>query len=142
LIDFGLALDISETKGIVCRYGGTPLYSAPELLKRQPYDGSKADIWAVGVAFSIMLFGLSVVSECSIPLSEYPFSSHFILPFDLLSLLSVETSDLVLKMLVINPQERASVSQLLAHPALFKISTPTTVGGNYDSDDEFDEFDD
>ena len=28
---------------------GTPSYMAPEIIKKKPYDGTKADVWALGV---------------------------------------------------------------------------------------------
>ena len=33
---------------------GTEIYMAPEIHKREPYDGKKVDIWAAG----IILFGM------------------------------------------------------------------------------------
>ena len=35
---------------------GTPLYMAPQILKREKYT-SKCDVWSIGVLFYQMLFG-------------------------------------------------------------------------------------
>ena len=32
-------------------------YMAPEVYKREPYDGRQADIWAAGVMFFVSVFG-------------------------------------------------------------------------------------
>ena len=54
--DFGFAKamdpDQKETLSL-----GTPLYMAPELAMRKPYD-SKVDIWALGVIVHIILTGI------------------------------------------------------------------------------------
>ncbi|CAD8155245.1 unnamed protein product [Paramecium octaurelia] len=53
LIDFGLA---SENQ--LCQdYCGTPAYMAPEIFQKKPYDGKKADIWALGVLLYQILCG-------------------------------------------------------------------------------------
>lgn len=36
---------------------GTPSYMSPEIVQRHPYDGFKADIWALGVLLFRMLAG-------------------------------------------------------------------------------------
>lgn len=52
LADFGLSLNLNST--IVdnkksTRFGGSKPFMAPELLKHQPYDPRKADIWSIAV---------------------------------------------------------------------------------------------
>lgn len=36
---------------------GTTAYMAPEIVKKQSYDGFAADIWALGVIFYVLLTG-------------------------------------------------------------------------------------
>lgn len=53
IADFGLARwmksDIAETS---C---GSPHYASPEVIKGEPYDGRKSDIWSAGVVFYTLL---------------------------------------------------------------------------------------
>ncbi|KAG9261221.1 testis-specific serine/threonine-protein kinase 6-like [Astyanax mexicanus] len=57
LTDFGLGcytLGFPVLRGTCC---GTPLYSAPEVLKKEPYDAKKSDVWSMGVILYNMLTG-------------------------------------------------------------------------------------
>ena len=56
LIDFGFAVQKKDNEKItqIC---GTKSYMAPELLLKQPYEGKKIDIWALGVIFYKLIVG-------------------------------------------------------------------------------------
>ena len=56
LADFGFAKNVIGRNQMQKSMVGTPLYMAPQVLKREKYT-SKCDIWAVGVIFYEMLFG-------------------------------------------------------------------------------------
>ncbi|KAK1439528.1 hypothetical protein QVD17_05348 [Tagetes erecta] len=56
--DFGLsALPESKKDGLLYTACGTPGYSAPEIVRRKGYDGSKADAWSCGVILFMFLAG-------------------------------------------------------------------------------------
>ena len=56
LSDFGMA-GIYEDSSSCLNYGGSLLFMSPEILQKIPYDPFKADIWALGVTFYLMLYG-------------------------------------------------------------------------------------
>lgn len=56
LIDFGFSI-ACEKDAMLQLSCGTPAYMAPEVIKKQPYSGFSADIWALGVILYIMLTG-------------------------------------------------------------------------------------
>jgi len=49
IADMGISISVanSDTKSVTVSKVGTPLYTSPEVLKRQPFD-FKVDIWALG----------------------------------------------------------------------------------------------
>jgi len=55
VIDFGLSSTI-DGRGDK-RYCGSPLYMAPEMLQKEPYDPVQSDIWSIGVILYEMLLG-------------------------------------------------------------------------------------
>jgi len=55
VIDFGLS-SIIDGRGDK-RYCGSPLYMAPEMLQKEPYDPIQSDIWSIGVILYEMLLG-------------------------------------------------------------------------------------
>jgi len=55
VIDFGLS-SVIDGRGDK-KYCGSPLYMAPEMLQKEPYDPVKSDIWSIGVILYEMLLG-------------------------------------------------------------------------------------
>ncbi|PHJ20242.1 protein kinase [Cystoisospora suis] len=63
LADLGSAIPVEIAQkrskgGMHSHPGGTPMYMAPELFTKAPYDG-KVDVWAAGVVFALLLTGRS-----------------------------------------------------------------------------------
>mmetsp|Transcript_16987 Transcript_16987/g.64707 ORF Transcript_16987/g.64707 Transcript_16987/m.64707 type:complete len:255 (+) Transcript_16987:726-1490(+) len=64
LIDFGMALRIPRDKDGRCHWisrqlrAGKLHYMSPEIISQRPFDGSKIDVWALGVMLFIMLVGV------------------------------------------------------------------------------------
>ena len=55
--DFGFATEIDITGRMLMKECvGTPLYMAPQLLRKQPYS-AKSDIWSIGMMYYEMIFG-------------------------------------------------------------------------------------
>ncbi|KAJ9451397.1 CBL-interacting protein kinase 23 [Diplonema papillatum] len=92
---------------------GTPNYVAPEVLKEKGYNGITADIWSCGVILFVMLAGYLPFDDPNmnalfnkIERGDYRMARHFSEPI----------KDIISKMLVIEPEKRATLDDLIAHP--------------------------
>ena len=56
IIDFGLSHEFDGKKLLKTKCG-SPSYAAPELIKGEPYDGFKTDIWCCGIILYAMVCG-------------------------------------------------------------------------------------
>jgi calcium/calmodulin-dependent protein kinase I len=117
--DFGFSkiIDSSSIDNFMnLSYLGTPYYTAPEILRKEPYK-YKCDIFAIGVTFFGVLTGLFAFPEKNpvlfnnlvrtgdinfwnpVPLSDY-------------------TIDFIVKCLKYNPDERMSNEEMMGHPLI------------------------
>ncbi|KAJ1679445.1 serine/threonine protein kinase [Spiromyces aspiralis] len=129
LADFGLAKIVSESVFMktIC---GTPMYVAPEVLKARvlgKYD-KQVDIWSLGVVFYICLCGFPPFSEevAPPPLKQQIMGAIYQFHSPYWDDISSEAKDLVRRMLVVNPRERITVDEALAHPWLRASSSGGT----------------
>lgn len=117
LIDFGFAMPtrIGKKSLPVMEFHGSIHYVAPEVIRKTPFDGEKADVWSLGVTLYAML--------CN----RFPFdhSSHDIMKIfeQILSglykpaaHLSLEAQHLISHMLDLDANRRYTMEQVLNHP--------------------------
>jgi calcium/calmodulin-dependent protein kinase I len=114
IADFGFAKVIEEDA--LTSTLGTPNYVAPEILERRPYDAA-VDMWSYGVITYILLSGFppffgdtnpeiyKKVRKC-----DYQFEAPY------WDNVSPEAKDLISNLLVLNPQKRFTIDQVLSHP--------------------------
>lgn len=122
LTDFGSAVLLDENKHcIVDPSSGTgkPYYLAPEAYL-VPYEVVTADIWSLGIVLFVLLAGRTPFEICNesdssfLQFQENGFSS---LEGDLINKsISNDAIDLVRSMLCLNPEERITLENVLAHP--------------------------
>lgn len=113
--DFGLSnLQRSGSQGTLLQtVCGTPNYVAPEVLKEKGYNGFTADLWSCGVILFVMLAGYLPFDDPNmnalfnkIERGEYRMAKYF----------SPEVKDLISKMLVVEPDKRYTLDDVIAHP--------------------------
>eukprot|EP01043_Picozoa_sp_COSAG02_P038880 COSAG02_NODE_3031_length_7513_cov_19.127192_2_plen_453_part_00 len=130
IADFGFAKDISNSPAQTVL--GTARYVAPEQLDAQPYDGSKADMWACGVILYIMREGqypfrlagtggvgepgMRFATQETLRLKELLQAAAAQLSFKPENRSSDAFRELVAHMLDPNPATRWSAAQVLQHP--------------------------
>ncbi|PKC68750.1 Pkinase-domain-containing protein [Rhizophagus irregularis] len=126
--DFGLAAQLEcegERKKTIC---GTPNYIAPEVLfDRTNGHSFEADIWSLGVIMYTLLFGRppfqtdGEVDQIYRRIKElkYEFPSHITV--------SKEAKKLINLMLILEPEKRLTIQQILNHEFFSLGMTPTTI---------------
>ena len=131
ICDFGFSKHVDKDS-VPTTVVGTRPYLAPEVILREnrgdPYDGKKADIWSCGVFLYVML------------VRRFPFVRqgenprlHNAIILDRLRRLDYEIprgsmsddcSDLIQKILVLNPEDRFSIEDIQNH-AWYQTSLPS-----------------
>ncbi|KAG8512383.1 Serine/threonine-protein kinase MARK2 [Galemys pyrenaicus] len=111
LADFGLSVQWSNEK--ISPFCGSPEYAAPESYHLRSHHGPTVDIWSLGVILYHMVTGsLPFVGGNFWKLRRRIISGSFHMP----AYLSEKCKDLLRKMLVLDPQSRSKVDELMKHP--------------------------
>ena len=121
LCDFGMAA--LQAKGrLLSTPCGSYHYAAPEVYDKH-YDGSKADVWSLGVILYVMLTGMLPWEEvdCANPNWEW-YQKIKTRPYTDQDWLSHEVRDLISRMLVVNPRKRITLESIWNHAYFEKWS--------------------
>ncbi|KAB8338986.1 hypothetical protein FH972_021925 [Carpinus fangiana] len=116
IIDFGLS-NLFSPRSQLKTFCGSLYFAAPELLQAKQYTGPEVDVWSFGIVLYVLVCGKVPFDDQSMPqlhakikkgLVEYP-------PW-----LSAECKHIISRMLVTNPAQRASLSEIMNHPWMTK----------------------
>ncbi|CAL9233963.1 unnamed protein product [Arabidopsis halleri] len=100
---------------------GTPAYVAPEVLRNKGYDGAMADIWSCGIVLYALLAGfLPFIDENVMTLYTKIFKAECEFP----PWFSLESKELLSRLLVPDPEQRISMSEIKMIPWFRKNFTP------------------
>ncbi|EDO17149.1 hypothetical protein Kpol_1072p19 [Vanderwaltozyma polyspora DSM 70294] len=115
LTDFGFTRDFSKNTQLetIC---GTTVYMAPELLRREKYDGYKIDIWALGILLYTIINGTMPFDEDDPKKTELKIISAS--PDYDNKYFNDDSIDLVNRLLSKDPSMRPTIEQILMHPFL------------------------
>jgi serine/threonine protein kinase len=126
ILDFGLSGKMNTRRRELTECCGSPDYVAPEVIaqsarpaagRRVPGYGKECDLWALGVAMYVLLSGYppfvaSTVGECL----KRVYAGDFDFSDPVWEFISFEAKDLICSLLTVDPGERATVVEALAHP--------------------------
>lgn len=109
LVDLGFSTDASKPLKVAC---GSPSYTAPEIIARQPYDGRKVDMWSLGVILYAMLCGyFPFQGQHNADLGMKIRKGVFRIPEHV----TADAADLLRKLLVVDEKTRFNVRNVAAH---------------------------
>jgi serine/threonine protein kinase len=92
---------------------GSPNYAAPEVISGNLYAGTEVDVWSCGVILYALLCGTLPFDDESIPnLFKKIKSGMYSLP----SHLSQLSKELIVRMLVVDPMKRITITDIRLHP--------------------------
>ncbi|PRT54694.1 Serine/threonine-protein kinase HSL1 [Wickerhamiella sorbophila] len=116
IADFGMAA--LETQGRMLETScGSPHYASPEIVAGKNYHGAPSDIWSCGIILFALLTGHLPFDDDSIrKLLLKVQSGVYSMPRNL----STEAKDLISRMLLVDPNRRITMREILAHPLLAK----------------------
>ena len=112
IIDFGFSTQLT-TKAKLTTFCCTPLYMAPKIILKTPYNGQASDVWALGVSLYILLtrkFPFQGDTESQL------YRKIVNRKFELPQFASQEGRALIEKMLSKNPDERPSCNMIMNDP--------------------------
>mmetsp|Transcript_49867 Transcript_49867/g.125342 ORF Transcript_49867/g.125342 Transcript_49867/m.125342 type:complete len:562 (+) Transcript_49867:180-1865(+) len=124
LTDFGVSEQLGQMS---TGYTGTPLWMAPEVIKKNCTPTTKCDIWSLGITAIEMADGLPPLSDIN-PIRAMVMVPH--LPSPTVNdpkKWSKEFLDFISKCLIKDPAVRPTARQLLDHPFIRKAKEGTDI---------------
>ncbi|KAI1002769.1 Protein kinase [Podosphaera aphanis] len=116
IIDFGLS-NMFNPRNHLKTFCGSLYFAAPELLQAKQYIGPEVDVWSFGIVLYVLVCGKVPFDDQSMPalhakikkgLVEYP------------SWLSPDCKNIISRMLVTDPRQRASLQEIMCHTWMMK----------------------
>ncbi|KAM0864467.1 hypothetical protein ACQ4PT_043919 [Festuca glaucescens] len=102
---------------------GTPAYIAPEVLRRQEYDGKMADVWSCGVTLYVMIVGAYPFEDQDDPknikkIIQRIAAVDYKIPNNIL--ISPDCRRLISLIFTSNPTKRITMREIKRHPWFLK----------------------
>ena len=120
ICDFGVSRYMKPHE-LVNEQCGTPAYLAPEIVLEMGYKGFGADIWSLGVLlFCILTGGMPFKASTIENLHKIIIKGEFEFPEN--NNLSTEVKELIKGMLVVNPEKRLNIEQVLNHKWMSSVN--------------------
>jgi|TARA_B110001450_G_C17605146_1_gene474775 5'-AMP-activated protein kinase catalytic alpha subunit len=119
-VDFGLSNTYKENETLKTACG-SPCYAAPEMIAGDAYHGAKVDIWSCGVILFAMVCGYLPFED---PDTTILYKKIMEGKFEIPNWVSEGCSDLINKILNIDPVERYTADQIVNHSWYTQTHTP------------------
>ncbi|KAI9699031.1 MAG: serine/threonine-protein kinase KIN2 [Candelina mexicana] len=116
IIDFGLS-NLFSPKNHLKTFCGSLYFAAPELLQARQYTGPEVDIWSFGIVLYVLVCGKVPFDDQSMPKLHAKIKQGIV---DYPQWLSSECRSLISRMLVTDPRQRATLTEIMNHPWIIK----------------------
>ncbi|KAK8869825.1 hypothetical protein IAR55_000393 [Kwoniella newhampshirensis] len=112
IADFGMAA-LEPSDKLLETSCGSPHYASPEIVAGMSYHGAASDIWSCGVILFALLTGRLPFDDENIRvLLQKVKTGRFSMPADLPN----DAKDLIMRMLVVDPERRIPMHDIMRHP--------------------------
>lgn len=112
ICDFGFVKSHSM-KELSKTYCGSKSYASPEILRGEPYDPKKADIWAIGVILYIFITGKMPFDESKGNQGVLEEQKRLNFPWQKFKYVTTEIKDLILSLFQSNYADRPDINGIL-----------------------------
>ncbi len=111
--DFGMAQLMKGENNLLKTSCGSPHYASPEIIEGGTYDGTRTDVWSMGVILFALITGSLPFDDenlgCLLDLvRKGQYSTPSFVPKDI--------ADLISKMLTVDPAKRIPIAHIKFHP--------------------------
>jgi len=122
LCDFGISKMIESPEDMLTTVCGSPGYTAPEILKHEPYS-KPVDMWSIGVITYTLLCGYSPFHYADDLNQLYNAICHGRFTFDNIywAYISRYAKDFIKSLLQVQPEKRLTAEEALQHTWLVKL---------------------
>ncbi|CBH15562.1 SNF1-related protein kinases, putative [Trypanosoma brucei gambiense DAL972] len=129
IADFGLSSYTHDGRFLETSCG-TPNYASPQVVSGEMYAGPDTDVWSCGVILYTMLVGALPFEDTNVAaLFQKIKKAEYLVPESV----SPQAHDLLRRMLVVNPLERATMEQVIQHPWVRPHYPPCLLSLHYDA---------
>ncbi|KAL4816430.1 hypothetical protein BDW67DRAFT_54233 [Aspergillus spinulosporus] len=116
IIDFGLS-NLFSPRSLLKTFCGSLYFAAPELLQARQYTGPEVDVWSFGIVLYVLVCGKVPFDDQSMPKLHAKIKSGV---FEYPPGLTAECRHIISRMLVTDPKQRASLTEIMNHPWMTK----------------------
>ncbi|KAI9814458.1 MAG: serine/threonine-protein kinase KIN2 [Pycnora praestabilis] len=116
IIDFGLS-NLFAPKSHLKTFCGSLYFAAPELLQARQYTGPEVDVWSFGIVLYVLVCGKVPFDDQSMPQLHAKIKKGVV---DYPQWLTDDCKNLISRMLVTDPNKRASLHEIINHKWITK----------------------
>lgn len=116
IADFGMAA-LQTSNKLLETSCGSPHYASPEIVMGKNYNGGPSDVWSCGIILFALLTGHLPFNDDNIKRLLLKVQAG---KYQMPQSVSSGAQDLISRILVVDPDKRISINEILAHPLLAK----------------------